>query len=75
MRMVQRRGSARLTLKPLDRLGIAGEAFGQEFQGDETAELGVLRFVDHAHAATAEFFHDSVVRDGPTDQVRPAHER
>ena len=73
--MVQRGGGAGFTLKALDRLGIAGKAFRKEFQGDESAQLGVLRLVDHAHAAAAEFFHDAVVRDGSSDQVRRAHER
>ena len=70
--MVERRGGARFTLKALNRLGVAGETFRQEFQRHETAELGVLRLVNHAHAAATEFFDDAVVRDGSTDQVRRA---
>ena len=75
VRMVERGGGTRLALKALNRLGIAGKAFRKEFQGHESAQLGVLRLVDHSHAAAAEFFHDPVVRDGSSDQVRRAHER
>ena len=39
----------------------------QEFQGDEAAKLCVLGFVDHTHAAAAEFLDDAVVRDGLAD--------
>jgi hypothetical protein len=43
------------------------EAVGQEFQGNEAAEFGVLGFVDHTHAASADFFDDNVVRYGLAD--------
>jgi len=31
--------------------GRGGEFIGKEFEGDEAAQLGVFRFVDHAHAS------------------------
>jgi hypothetical protein len=40
----------------------------EEFQGDEAVEANVFRFVNYAHTATAEFFKDTVVRDGLADQ-------
>ena len=33
-------------------------------------ELGVLRFIDHAHAATTQFFNDAVVGDGSAEDER-----
>ena len=56
VRMVQRGGGACLALKALNRLGIASKTFRKEFQGHESAQLGVLRLVDHAHATAAELF-------------------
>src|SRR4029077_7055915 len=43
MRMVQSGSGARLALKALNRLGIAGETFRQEFKRHETAELCGVR--------------------------------
>ena len=48
-------------------LGVFGEFVREEFKGHEAAELEVFGFVDHAHAAAAEFFGNAVVRDGLTD--------
>ena len=64
VRMVQ--GGRRLgfALKTGERLRVAGNFFREEFQGDETMQAGVFGFVNHAHAAAAEFFHDAVVRNG-----------
>jgi hypothetical protein len=73
--MVQRRRSARFALKTVERLTIFGEFFGQKLEGDETAELGVLGPVDHAHAAAAESFDDAVVRDGLADHWRESYVR
>jgi hypothetical protein len=41
---------------------------GKELQRDEAAERSVLRFIDDAHTAAAEFINDVVVRDGPADK-------
>jgi hypothetical protein len=39
----------------------------QELERDETVQSRVLSFVDHAHAAAAQFLDDPVVRDGLAD--------
>ena len=62
-------------------LGFAKEAFlgfgvfndvgAEKLQRDRTLKLGVEGFVDHAHAALAEFFGDLVVRDGETNHAAP----
>jgi hypothetical protein len=48
-------------------LRILGNIFGQEFQRDESAQLGVLRLVHHAHAAATEFFNNPVLAEGFAD--------
>ena len=45
----------------LERLGL------EEFQGDETLELDVVRLVDDPHTALAEFLDDLVMRDCPSN--------
>ncbi len=40
---------------------------GREFQRDAAAQARVLRFVNHAHATTAQFFQDAVVGNAATD--------
>ena len=66
--MIESRGGARLAAKALERLRVLRQAIGQKFEGNEAAEFGVLGFVDHTHAATANLFDDAVVRDGLADQ-------
>jgi len=48
-------GGLRLALKAFESLGVAGDAVGKKFQRYEAVELTVFRFVDDAHAPTAEF--------------------
>jgi hypothetical protein len=38
---------------PTAGLRIRGQIIGKKFQGDEAAEIGVVRFVDDTHPATA----------------------
>ena len=66
MGMVESRGGARFTLKAFQSLAVLGEMFGQELQGDESAELGVFGLVDYTHTTAAEFLKYPVVRDGST---------
>lgn len=42
---------------------------GQEFEGHETVEFGVFRFIDDAHAPATEFFDDAVVRNGLAEHI------
>ena len=68
--MIERGGGLGFALKTGEPLGIAGDIFGQEFQGDKAMEAGVFGFVNHAHASAAEFLEDAVVRDGLVDHRR-----
>src|SRR5580700_12249612 len=63
IRMIQRRSGLRFAFKTRQRLRIFGYFVGQKFQRDEAVQLGVLGFVDDAHAAAAQFLDDAVVRD------------
>jgi hypothetical protein len=42
---------------------------GQEFQGDESVQAGILGFVDDTHPATAELLNHAIVRDGLADHL------
>ncbi len=67
--MVQGGRSLGFALKSGQDLGIAGDIFGEKFQGNEAMEARVLSFVNDSHAATAELFGDPVVRDGLTNHT------
>jgi hypothetical protein len=49
-------------------LRVFGEFAGEKFESYGTAQGDVFGFVNHAHAAAAEFFDDAVVRDGAADE-------
>ena len=51
--MVQRGEDLRLTLEAREALGIAGERFGQDLQGDIAVQFGVPGSVNDTHAAGA----------------------
>ena len=67
--MIESRGGLGLTSKSRQRLCISGHFVRQELERDETVQSRVFGFVDHAHAAAAQFFENPVVRDGLTDHV------
>ena len=67
VRVCERRGGARLALKPLHGVRVRRELAGQELQRDATPEPLVVGRIHHAHAAAAQPFDDAVVRN------RPAH--
>ncbi len=52
--MIEGGGGAGFAEKAFERLRIAVGVFGEKFEGDAAAELGVFGFVDDAHAAFAE---------------------
>src|SRR5262245_12817235 len=51
VRMIERRGGARLTLESLERLRIAREFLRKKLDGHATSEPAVFGFIDDAHAA------------------------
>src|ERR1700722_1354977 len=61
--MIESGRGARLPAKSLQGLRIKRQFIGKKFEGDKAAKLGVLSFIDHTHAATAELLDDAVVRN------------
>src|ERR1700746_2263728 len=71
-RVVQRRGSFGFALEAAQSLRVLGHIVGQEFKSDKAAEVGVLGLVDHTHAAAAQLFDNTVVRDDRVEHWREA---
>ena len=69
--MIQGRRRAGFAPEAFQGLRVVREFVGKKFQGNETPELGVFSFVNHAHPATAQLVHDAIVRDGLSDHVCP----
>jgi hypothetical protein len=61
--MVQGTRGARFAFEALERLGVFGKCFREEFQGDQAAELGVLGFIDNTHPAPDQLLEDVVMRN------------
>ena len=68
-RLVTRAGPPAETFQ---RLRVLGDFVGEEFEGNEAAEHGVLRLVDDAHAPTAQLLDHAIVRDGLADHNKRA---
>src|SRR5271166_4010581 len=51
-------------------LRVTADLRWQEFQCDEAAKAHVLSFVNHSHAAAAEFLDNTVMRDDLVDHER-----
>ena len=64
VRVIERRGGARLAQKPIGGLLIADAIGRQKLERHEARELDVLGLVDDAHAARADGLEHPVVRDG-----------
>jgi hypothetical protein len=60
---------AGFTLEPFQDLRVRSQTLGQELQGNESAELGVLGFVDHTHAAATKLLHNAVMGDSLIQQT------
>src|ERR1700745_563095 len=59
--MVQSGSRTSFTSETFQCVRVSRKVFGQELQGDEAAELGVLGLVDHTHPAFGEKTHDSIM--------------
>ena len=71
--MIECRGSLRLALKSAERLRVARELVGREFQCDETMQPRISGLINHAHPAAAQLLHDAVVRNGLADHRRESY--
>jgi len=63
IRMIEGGSGLRFALEAGEGLWIEGDFGRKEFEGDKAVQAGVFGFVDNAHATTAEFFEDAVVRE------------
>src|SRR6516162_7854019 len=68
--MVERGGRPGFPLKAFHGGRVIGPFFRQELQSYPTAQLDVLRLVDHTHAPAAKDFQYSVVGNSFANQVR-----
>ena len=67
--MIQSRSCPGLVNEPRLGLGIAGQAGGQEFQGDKTLQPHILSLIDDAHAALADLLENFIMGNDLTDHV------
>ncbi len=67
--MIESGGGLRLPSKSRQRLCISGHLVRQKLECDETVQPRVFGFVNHAHAAAAQFFQNPVVRYCLTDHL------
>src|SRR5208283_2258710 len=67
IRMVQGGGRLRLSLEAGQGLRVLSDIIGQKLQGDKAVQAYVLGLVDDTHAAAAELFEDTVMRDDLVD--------
>ena len=45
-------------------LRVLGDVFGQELEGHEASELGILGFIHHPHATGAQLLKNAVMGNG-----------
>src|ERR1700730_16652693 len=62
--MIQRGSRLALSAKPFQRVGVASDYFWKEFECHKAIEADIVRFVYHAHATTAKFLDNAVMRNG-----------
>ena len=65
--VVQCRCRLGFTLEAGKSLWVSGNTSGRNLRATKRSQAGVLRFVNHAHTATAKFFNDLIVGNGPAD--------
>ena len=59
--MIQCRCGAGFAQKALTGLPVVGDVIGQELEGDEAVQLGVLGLVDNTHAASAQSLQNPIM--------------
>jgi len=60
VRMIERREDSRFALESSHAFRIEGKRFGQDFDRDDAAQLGIARAIDLAHPARAEGADDFI---------------
>src|SRR5512146_288192 len=72
VRVIQRRGCARLLQKPLALGLVSAETVREKLQGYNPVELCIVGLIDHTHPALTELLEDCVMGDGFIDHSDPA---
>ena len=67
--MVLGRGGLRFALKAGQPLRVSSDFIWQELEGNEAMKPRVVSFLNHAHAAATQLFHNPIVRDRLTDHL------
>ena len=68
--MVQRRGASCFAPEAFERVRLARHLAMQKLQGHGARQLRILRLEHDTHAAAAQLFEDSIMRDCLTDHWR-----
>ena len=68
VRVIEGRSRARLALEALEQLAVLGHFRRKKLQGHAAAELRILGFVHHTHAARAQFAENLVVQERLADE-------
>ena len=71
--MIQRRRRLRLHLKTRQGMRVPRNLRRQKLERDKPVQPRVLRLVHDSHPAPAEFFDNTVMRDGPPDHVAESY--
>ena len=61
--MVQRCGGAGFLLEAAQAVGVRGQRFGQDLDGDFAVEPGVVGAVDFAHSTSAKWRADFILAE------------
>ncbi len=59
--VIERRGGAGLALEAFECGTVPSQLFGEEFERDRAAQMGILGAINHAHAAGARLFQGAVM--------------
>src|SRR5690242_756132 len=68
--MIKSGSSTSFAAEAFERLWIARDVIWEKLERDEASEFDVLGFVNHAHAAAAQFFQNAVMGNGSADHSR-----
>ena len=70
--VIQGRGGTGFASKTLKCLGVLGQFLRKKLQGDMSAQIRILGFVNDTHPTPTEFREDAVMRDGLANHGKKA---
>ena len=75
VRMVEGGGGSSFTSETFQRLRVMRNFVWQEFQSDETTQLGIFSLIDNSHPTAAQLLDNAIVRDSVPDHWRESYVR